>query len=138
MLGRRLTSKTYLKVLLGAGLLAVIGGGAGTFASFTAETTNAANTFATGTLLLENTSGATTCRSKDNSSNAITTGCKVLFNLDPLPSSASTQFAQLTLRNAGTVDASGIDFWASNACVTQVSDPSGPTFGGGGDLCGAL
>jgi predicted ribosomally synthesized peptide with SipW-like signal peptide len=139
MLWGRLTSKTYLKVLLGAGVLAVIGGGAGTFASFTAETTNAANTFATGTLLLDNPSGSTTCHSASNTStNAVATGCKILFNLDPLPSAATTRFADLTLSNVGSLDASGIDFWASNACVTQASDPNGPVFGGGGDLFGAL
>jgi predicted ribosomally synthesized peptide with SipW-like signal peptide len=139
MLRRSYASKTYLKVLLGVGVLAVIGGGAGTFASFTAETTNANNTFATGTLLLDNNGGTTTCHSAaDTTNNATTSGCDILFNLDPLPSAASTQWAQLTLSNVGSLDAGGIDFWASNACATQASNPSGPTFGGGGNLCNAL
>jgi predicted ribosomally synthesized peptide with SipW-like signal peptide len=129
-----------LKVLLGVGVLAVIGGGAGTFASFTAETTNAGNTFATGTLLLDNTSGGTTCHSSSDAvDNAITSGCKILFSVDPLPSAASATYAELTLSNVGTLDASGIDFSASSpACTTGKSDPAGPVFGGGGNLCSAL
>ena len=48
--------KQYLMLLTVIGLVAVAaGGGSGTFASFTAETTNAGNTFATGTIVLSNT-----------------------------------------------------------------------------------
>ena len=51
--------KQYLMLLTVVGLVAVAaGGGSGTFASFTAETTNAGNTFATGTLVLSNTVNA--------------------------------------------------------------------------------
>jgi predicted ribosomally synthesized peptide with SipW-like signal peptide len=138
MLWGKLTSKTYLKVLLGAGVLAVVGGGAGTFASFSAETTNAANTFATGTLLLQNTvAGGTTCNSGDGSGNAIVSGCSTLFSVPSLSSGAETRYAKLTLTNTGTLNAGGIKFSASTPCVTQASNPSGPAFATG-DLCGAL
>lgn len=136
---RKLTSKTYLKLLLVAGVLAVIGGGAGTFASFTAQTTNDNNTFATGTLLLDNTKGTTTCHSaSDATDNAITSGCATLFTVPSLSSGSTVQEANLTLSNVGTLDAGGISFYASDTCVTEANDTGGPTFGGGGDLCGAL
>jgi predicted ribosomally synthesized peptide with SipW-like signal peptide len=138
MLRRRLTSKTYLKVLLGVGVLAVVGGSAGTFASFTAETTNANNTFATGTLLLENgVDGGTTCNSGNGSGNAIVTGCSTLFSVPSLSSGAQIKYAKLTLTNTGTLNAGGIEFLASTPCVTQANTPGGPAFATG-NLCGAL
>jgi predicted ribosomally synthesized peptide with SipW-like signal peptide len=109
---KRFTSKTYLKVLIVVGLLAVIGGGAGTFATFNAEVTNTGNYFATGTLLLHSTTGATTCTSESATDNLnVGTGdaCATLFTVN-LTASTAVQYAQLTLKNAGTVNASDIKF----------------------------
>jgi predicted ribosomally synthesized peptide with SipW-like signal peptide len=133
-------TKRYLILLAAFGLVAAALGGAGTFASFTAETVNAGNTFATGTLLLHNTNGVTTCNSESNSGNVQTAGCAVLFTVPSLTDTSGTYYASLTLTNAGTVEASSIWFKASTACVTATNNVAGPTFGGGGgaDLCANL
>jgi hypothetical protein len=105
---KRFTSKTYLKLLIVAGILAVIGGGAGTFATFTAETTNANNVFANGTLFLHSTpDGGTTCQSEsDLTGNSGT--CTYLFGTTL--ANNVTSIAKLQLNDAGTIDASDIKF----------------------------
>jgi predicted ribosomally synthesized peptide with SipW-like signal peptide len=131
-------TKRYLVLLAAVGLVAAALGGTGTFASFNAETTNAGNTFATGTLLLDNTSGATTCHSAtDTSNNSQTTGCSILFTVPSLTDTTGPTYAQLTLSNVGTLDAADIKFFSSNPCITA-SNGLGVTFGGGADLCGNL
>jgi predicted ribosomally synthesized peptide with SipW-like signal peptide len=101
-------------LLLAIGVIAVIASGGGTFASFTAETTNANNTFATGTLFLHNTKGATTCTSESGTGNVQTSGCSTLFTITNLAGN-STQTANLTLTNAGSLDSQNISFFAPGA-----------------------
>lgn len=89
--------KQYLTLLMAIGVIAIVAGGTGTFASFNAVVEHTGNTYATGTLLLHSTgtpagsTTATTCASESNSSNSNTTsttnigsttatGCAVLFN----------------------------------------------------------
>ena len=96
---KRFTSKTYLKVLIVVGLLAVIGGGAGTFASFNAETTNNGNYFATGTLVLNDNGGTNTCTSVNglsNQNNSASNGCDTFFTLKKF-TFASTTLNQVSL-----------------------------------------
>jgi hypothetical protein len=115
-------TKRYLVVLAAIGLVSVAIGGAGTFASFNAETTNAGNYFAAGTLLLHNTANGTTCTSEsDTTNNFQTSGCSVLFSLAPITDSTAVQWASLTLTNAGTVNAKDIRFDAGNGCTTTAS-----------------
>jgi predicted ribosomally synthesized peptide with SipW-like signal peptide len=107
--------KQYLMLLAVAGLIAVVGGGAGsgTFASFTAETTNADNYFATGTLLLHNigtdSEGNDTalCKSETDTANNDNVGCDALFEV-PASDGSSAEWAELTLTNAGSIDAAHI------------------------------
>jgi hypothetical protein len=105
--------KQYLMLLTVIGLIAVAANGVGTFASFSAQTTNKDNTFATGTLFLHNTADGTTCTSESNTSNGITTnptGCDTLFKLsDGNIAAGDTKSKVLTLTNAGTVDAANLD-----------------------------
>lgn len=101
--------KQYLTLLMAIGVIAVVAGGSGTFASFQAETTNSGNTFATGTLFLHNTSGSTTCTSESASDNLAPTGCATLFTVAALGPN-DTGHADLTLTNAGTVNSSQIQF----------------------------
>jgi predicted ribosomally synthesized peptide with SipW-like signal peptide len=113
-------TKRYLMLLAAVGLIAAGLGGTGTFASFTAETTNNGNYFATGTLLLHNNGGTNTCTSEAdsaNENNAVTNNCDVLFNY-PL-SDQSPHFASLTLTNAGTLDASNIKWSSPGGCSTS-------------------
>jgi predicted ribosomally synthesized peptide with SipW-like signal peptide len=134
----RTKTKRYLVLLAAVGLVAAALGGSGTFASFNAETTNAGNTFATGTLLLDNTHGVTTCHSAtDTTGNSQTTGCSILFTVPSLTDTSGATYADLTLSNVGTVDAGDITLFSSNPCITA-SNGLGVTFGGGADLCGNL
>jgi len=126
---KRLTSKTYLKWLIVAGVLAVIGGGAGTFATFNAEVTNQGNTFANGTLFLAATpNGGTTCHSEsDTIANSGT--CTFLFNTTLTNGVTST--ATLQLQNTGTINASDIKFKVGSCTVGDNSGATGSsvTFG---------
>jgi hypothetical protein len=116
-------TKRYLVLLAAIGLVAAALGGTGTFASFSAETTNAGNFFATGTLFLHNNGGTTTCKSETSPTNIQTSGCDVLFSVAPLNDATNPNWAHLTLTNAGSVDAVDIKFDAPGAtpCQTPVS-----------------
>ena len=108
-------TKRYLMLLAAVGLIAVAAGGSGTFATFSAETANNGNYFATGTLFLHATSGGTTCTSEAATNNVNITnvggGCNAIFSVD-LTSGTGTQYAALTLKNAGSVPADGINFYS--------------------------
>lgn len=118
-------AKQYLMLLCVIGLVSVASG-SGTFASFTAETANTGNTFSTGSLFLHNTpNGGSICTSESGASNVNTT-CTTLFsNVSIKP--GQTQVAYLTLKNAGTLSASGVKFWEP-AC--SESTPSIGTLNG--------
>ena len=124
----RTKTKRYLVLLAAVGLVAAALGGTGTFASFTAETTNTGNYFATGTLLLHNNGGTTTCTSEadtsNNANNLSTNGCDVLFKVAPLTDS-NPHWAHLTLTNAGSIDAADIKFNAPGGC-SPVASSFGP------------
>src|SRR4051794_10752410 len=96
-------SKTYLKLMTVVGLVAVVGGNAGTVASFNAEATNAGNTFATGTLLLSNkvTTG-TACYSNEASGNT-NASCSAVISTSTMTPGNSTN-SYLTIANEGTLD----------------------------------
>ena len=120
---KRFTSKTYLKWLILVGVLAVIGGGAGTFATFNAEVTNSGNTFANGTLFLAATpNGGTTCHSESDLVNNSGT-CTWLFNTTLTNGVVST--ATLQLQNTGTINASDIKFKVGNCTVGDNSGVTG-------------
>jgi predicted ribosomally synthesized peptide with SipW-like signal peptide len=84
--------KQYLMLLLAIGVVAIAAGGGGTFASFNAEVANTGNTFATGTLVLNDNGGTKTCTSAINNSNSNTAGtdCDTLFSLKKFTSAATT------------------------------------------------
>jgi hypothetical protein len=124
------------KVLLSLGVVAGIGAlaGAGTFATFTAQTTNPTNTFANGTLVLSNTVGSgSACLSTaggDTDSNA-NGSCDTLFSLSvQAPGDSST--ADLTLENAGSLAASALKVFSAS-CTD--ADASGEDFNGTGSPC---
>jgi predicted ribosomally synthesized peptide with SipW-like signal peptide len=126
------------KVIIGitalSSLLAV-GIGTGTFASFSATTTNSGNVFSTGKLQLSDKVGTgTACLSGysgtgtgspaiDLDSNGNAT-CDAAFNLT-LKQPGDTATAKLTIANSG--DYNGLlKFWLPNGCVNQqVATPSG-------------
>jgi predicted ribosomally synthesized peptide with SipW-like signal peptide len=134
----KFNAKTYLKLLMVVGLVAVVGGTAGTFASFNAETTNAGNTFATGTIVLSNDGPGTLClstgagTSTDTNTNA---SCDALFSASSINAPGDVASADLTLKNEGSLPASTLTVLKSTC---DDNDAAGETYHGTGSVCGAL
>jgi predicted ribosomally synthesized peptide with SipW-like signal peptide len=128
------TSRKILTSLLIVGLVSSVIG-AGTFATFSAQVSNANNTFATGTLVLSNKVNAgTACLSTgggttDTNSN---TACDQLFNLTARKPGQNGS-AQLTIQNKGTIGAMSLKLFANSACAA--ADAAGETYHGTGDPC---
>lgn len=120
--------KQYLMLLTVIGLVS-IASGSGTFATFSAQTTNTGNTFSAGTLFLHDTSnGGTTCNSESQTTgpnyNIDPTGCGILFTAD-LSQGAAT--AHLALKNAGSL--ASTDLLASvPTCSWSKTSAGDPTF----------
>lgn len=109
------------KILLGLLLFGVTGTaiGAGTFASFSASTTNQTSTFATGTLVLSDKVGAgTACLSSAVSvdSNANTTCDTVFSSLTDQKPGSTPATSDLTIKNEGTLTPSAFQY-AMSACT---------------------
>jgi predicted ribosomally synthesized peptide with SipW-like signal peptide len=127
------------KVLLSMGVVAGIGAlaGAGTFATFTAQTSNPNNIFASGTLVLSNKVGSgTACLSTgggntDSNSNA---GCDTVFNL-AVKAPGDSGGANLTLKNMGSLPASVLKVF-SGSCTD--ADAAGENYHGTGSPCGVV
>ena len=120
--------KQYLTILCVIGLVS-IASGSGTFASFSAQTTNTGNTFSAGTLFLHDTAnGTTTCTSESQTTgpnyNIDPSGCGILFTAD-LSQGAAT--AHLALNNAGSL--ASTDLLASvPTCTWSKTNNASPTF----------
>lgn len=120
--------KQYLMLLCVIGLVS-IASGSGTFASFSAQTTNTGNTFAAGTLFLHDTSnGTTTCNSESQTTgpgyNIDPSGCGILFTAD-LSQGAAT--AHLALNNAGSLASTDLLASVPN-CAWSKTNGASPTF----------
>lgn len=129
--------KQYLMLLTVIGLVS-IASGSGTFASFSAETTNAGNTFATGTIVLSNTVNAgSACLSTGGGTTDtnINASCTALFNSTVKKPGDSYVADQLDLKNVGSLAATTLKL-SSSSCVT--TDAAGQTYHGTGDLCPLL
>lgn len=129
-------TKKILVSLLGLGVVGSLVG-MGTFASFTAQTTNPSNTFATGTLVLSNQkNAATACLSTaggttDSNANG---ACDTLFTLaTKKPTDSST--VNLTLKNEGTLAASALKVYSAS-CAND--NASGESYRGTGLMCGKV
>lgn len=83
----RKRTKQYLMLLMVIGLVSIAAGGSGTFASFTAETHNGGNTFATGSLYLhDSVANVSECTSESDANNSNTAegsgnACSSLFTV---------------------------------------------------------
>lgn len=126
------------KLLITAGILvlvaAVIGVG---YASFSAQTSNASNTVAAGTLVLSNTKTTqTSCLSTGAGSDTGTntnSNCGALLTLDTRKP-GDTGEATTTLKNEGSLPGTLATF--TTACTNSNSTTG--TFHGTGDMCGLL
>lgn len=148
---------TFRKLLLALLLLSLTGSafGAGTFASFTASTTNVGSTFASGSLVLSNEvatagacfssgdtdtigDGATDANEDELAPNSGT--CDALF--DGLAANAPGDFAEvnLTLENVGNVDGNTIVGEATACAPGDAPETGGAAsetiYHGLGDPCG--
>jgi len=126
------------KVLLSLGVVAAIGAlaGAGTFATFTAQTTNHNNTFADGTLVLSNSvNGATACLSTGGGNTDINDNgsCDVAFDLS-VQKPGDNDTADITLRDVGSLAASALT--AFGTCTDGNS--AGETYHGTGSPCSEI
>jgi len=127
------------KVLLSIGVVAGIGAlaGAGTFATFTAQTTNPTNTFANGTLVLSNKVGSGTACLSTGGGNTDTNAngsCDTAFSLAvKAPGDSST--ADITLKNMGSLAASALKVF-SGSCTD--ADAAGEAYHGTGSPCGIV
>lgn len=114
----------------------VAGGGYGTFASFSASTSNT-GTFATGSIVLSNSvnSGTACLSAVGNVTDTNTNNCSALFSLSTKkPGDSAT--ANLDLQNAGTINASALQAYVGSACAA--SNAGGETYHGTGDPCGKV
>lgn len=138
-LGTLRNTSNLKKVLLTVMVLGMATGvlGSGTFATFTAQTTNPNNTFVAGTLVLSNTkTGGTTCfstggGSTDSNSNS---ACESLFSANVRkPGESASQ--TLTVKNEGSLAASALKLF-STACGNANS--TGESYFGTGLPCGKV
>lgn len=127
------TKKIALSMAVIALLAAFIG--SGTFASFNASTTNASNSFSSGSLVLSNTANSgkaclsTGGGSTDTNANE---GCDAIVNLADLNKPGQTNSGTLVLKNVGEIDATSLNVSAPGFC--KVSD-SKAAYHGTGDIC---
>jgi hypothetical protein len=136
----RETMTKIRKILLALLLFGVTGTaiGAGTFASFTASTTNQSSTFATGTLVLTNKVGAGQVCSSDTVSvdDNDYAGCDVVFSgLTDLKPGSPAALADLTLAKGGSLAPTALKY-AMSACDPDDSDSG--SIHGNGDPCDAV
>jgi predicted ribosomally synthesized peptide with SipW-like signal peptide len=141
---KHFTSKTYLKVLIVVGLLAVVGGGAGTFATFNAQVSNTGNTFATGSLQLsDQVPNQTACLSYNGTGNA-NANCHAILSVATSPGAkpgGAIATGTLTVQNTGTLPASKFELFAPSS--TDCADSQVAALGTlnpttGNPLCNAV
>ena len=126
------------KVLLSMGVVAGIGAlaGAGTFATFTAQTTNPDNTFANGTLVLSNTvTPGSACLSTNGGTTDVNANdCDVVFDL-AVQAPGDSDTADITLTNMGSLPASALKVF-SGSCTN--ADVVAEGYHGTGSPCGKV
>ena len=111
--------------------------GAGTFASFNAQTKNPGNALATGTLVLSDTkSGGSACLSTGGGTTDTNANdsCDTLLNLT-VQKPGDSGSANLTIKNEGSLAASALKAFSA-ACAN--SDASAETYHGTGLPCGKV
>jgi hypothetical protein len=132
--------KTIKKLLLSLIVVGILGSFTvgGTYALLSGESSNPNDSIASGTLVMDNTVGAgTACHSQGGALN-INTTCDTLFTSGllypipnaaqpPLPANTTYAFANVTIKNAGTLPATFSIYMPS--CTFAVN-ASAPTFTG--------
>jgi hypothetical protein len=124
------------KILVTSAVLLVLaaGLGFGSFATFNAQTNNAGNVFAHGTIVLSNTKqGGIACLSTGggNTNTNVNTGCDQLLNL-PVKKPGDSGTANLTLKNVGSLNATTFKVFAPT-CTN--ANATGESYNGTGSPC---
>lgn len=105
--------KTFLVLMIATGAAALFAG-SGTFASFSAETTNAGGSVASGTLTMSNTvNGGTACLSMNAVATAnLNPNCSAPITLSNVAPGVFGGTAQIAVANTGSLDASKLSLWS--------------------------
>jgi len=121
---RELKGILILFMAIGA---AVYFGGGTTFASFSAETSNAGSAVASGTLTMSNqVNTGTACLSANATpQNNVNPACSAVLALTNVAPGVYGGTAQVTITNTGSIDASKFYFWAPYVNATLSSGISG-------------
>jgi hypothetical protein len=127
------------KILITSSILLVlaVGLGAGSFATFNAQTNNPGNVFGHGTIVLSNTKqGGTACLSTagGNTNTNVNTGCDQLLNLT-VKKPGDSGSANVTLKNVGSLPATSFKVY-SPLCTN--GDVVAETYHGTGTPCSVL
>ena len=114
--------KTVLVLSMAAGVIAYVGGG-GTFASFTAETSNSGNSTSSGTLTMSNTvdSGTACLSSAATTQDNVNAACAAALTLSNLAPGVFGGTAQIAVENTGSIDGSKLWLWAPPTSTTLSS-----------------
>ena len=108
------TSKAILMLMMLMGIIAYFGG-AGTFAGFTAETSNPNDALASGTLTLQNNVTSNCASQAGESNNNVNANCNVALNFTNQEPGTFVGTATVTLTNTGSLNASKLYLWAPYA-----------------------
>jgi hypothetical protein len=122
-------TKAMLMLMMAVGIAAYFGG-AGTFAGFTAETSNPNDSLSSGTLTFSNTVNSNTACTSINgaSANNVNAGCDSMFALTNVAPGVFGGTAKITLQNTGSLNASKLYLWAPYASgVLQTGIANGAT-----------
>jgi hypothetical protein len=129
-----MTTKRKWVLTIAVAIAALAAMGSGSYASYSAQTTNPSNKFATGALVLTNTKqGGSACLSTAGGAtdNNVNNACDTLFNLTvKKPGDSAT--VNLTVQNSGSLAATIFKVFSS-ACAD--SNAATETFHGTGSLC---
>lgn len=119
------TKKTLL-ALMAIGAAAYFAG-AGTFASFSAETTNAGSSIASGTLTMSDqvNTGTVCVSSAAPAANNVNPNCAAVLSLTNIAPGAFAGVALVTVKNTGSIDASNLFLYAPQVSTTLSAGISG-------------
>lgn len=107
-------TKSLLMLMMVVGVIAYFGG-AGTWAGFTAETTNPNDALASGTLLLRNNVTSNCDSAAGESNNNVNANCNVALSFANQEPGVFVGTATVTLTNTGSLNASKLYVWAPYA-----------------------
>jgi hypothetical protein len=129
----RLIKKVLFSMLVVGATAATTG--AGVAASFNAQTTNAGNTFATGTLALSETANGTVCLSASGVAN-VNSNCNAVVDGSVLHAPGDVVTASFVIANTGTLATPNLSIFTSTCADADTTTTS--AYHGAGSPCATL